>query len=102
MDFALNEQQQALRETARRFARDRIAPAAAGYDQSGEFPREIIAEASELGFLSTCIPSEYGGIALPLLTPPLLLKLILSATGPIFLQQWIRPLLWCAKSITPQ
>ena len=67
MDFTLTEEQAALQETARRFARDRIAPAAPQYDESSEFPREIIAEANELGFLSTCVPVEYGGIALPIL-----------------------------------
>jgi len=67
MDFTLTEEQAALRETARRFARDRIAPAAAEYDESGAFPREIIAEANELGFLSTCVPVEHGGLALPIL-----------------------------------
>jgi acyl-CoA dehydrogenase len=67
VDFQLSDEQTALQETARRFARDRIAPVAAQFDQSGEFPREILAEASELGLLSTCIPAEHGGIELPLL-----------------------------------
>ena len=67
MDFVLSDEQLALQETARRFARDRIAPAAAEFDQSGDFPVEILTEASELGLMSTCVPVEYGGLALPLL-----------------------------------
>jgi acyl-CoA dehydrogenase len=67
MHFELSDEQQALRDTARRFARDRIAPVAAEYDQSGDFPREVLAEASGLGLMSTCIPAEFGGIELPLL-----------------------------------
>jgi acyl-CoA dehydrogenase len=67
MNFELSDEQLSLQETTRRFARDRIAPAAAAFDQSGEFPREILAEASELGLMSTCIPTDCGGLALPLL-----------------------------------
>ncbi len=64
MDFGLTDEQLALQETARRFAQTEIAPAAARYDQSGEFPREIIQKAWELGLSSTCIPPEYGGVGL--------------------------------------
>ncbi|MCH8889590.1 MAG: acyl-CoA dehydrogenase family protein [Myxococcales bacterium] len=64
MRFELNDEQLALQEAARRFARDEIAPIAAEYDQSGEFPREIIQKAWELGFSSTAIPTDYGGLGL--------------------------------------
>ena len=67
MDFQLNDDQLSLQDTARRFARDVIAPAAPEYDQSGEFPREIIAQAFELGLMSTCVPAEYDGLGLPIL-----------------------------------
>ncbi len=67
MDFKLSEEQELLRETARRFARDEMAPVAGHYDQSGEFPREIIRKAWELGLVSTCIPPENGGLGLPIL-----------------------------------
>jgi acyl-CoA dehydrogenase len=64
LDFQLTDEQRALQETARRFARSEIAPAAARYDASGEFPRDIIAKAWELGLMSTCIPEEFGGLGL--------------------------------------
>ncbi len=67
MDFQLSDEQQILRDTARRFARDEMAPVAGHYDQSGEFPREIIRKAWELGLVSTCIPEENGGLGLPIL-----------------------------------
>jgi acyl-CoA dehydrogenase len=67
MDFALSEEQQMLQATARRFAVEEIAPVAAAYDQSGEFPREIIRKAWELGLISTQIPGEYGGSSLAVL-----------------------------------
>ena len=52
MEFALSDEQLVLQETARRFAQEEIAPVAADYDQSGEFPREIIRRAWELGLAS--------------------------------------------------
>jgi acyl-CoA dehydrogenase len=64
MEFAFTDEQLALQATARRFAESEIAPAAARYDETGEFPREIIRKAWELGLSSTCIPSEYGGVGL--------------------------------------
>ncbi len=64
MDFQLSDEQLALQETARRFAQAEIAPVAADYDQSGEFPYEIIKKAWELGLSSTCIPAEHGGVGL--------------------------------------
>jgi len=66
MDFSLTDEQLVLQETARRFAREEIAPVAAAYDQSGEFPRAIIQKAWELGLASTAIPVEYAGVGLSL------------------------------------
>jgi acyl-CoA dehydrogenase len=67
MEFRLTDEQLALQETARRFAQTEIAPVAAQYDQSGEFPREVIRKAWELGLSSTCIPAEHGGVGLSVL-----------------------------------
>jgi acyl-CoA dehydrogenase len=64
MQFELTDEQQALQAAARRFARDEIAPVAAKYDQSSEFPRHIIKMAWELGLSSTAIPTDYGGLGL--------------------------------------
>jgi acyl-CoA dehydrogenase len=64
MDFQLNDEQQMLQDTARRFAAEEIAPVAGEYDRSGEFPRHLIQKAWELGLSSTAIPSEYGGVGL--------------------------------------
>jgi acyl-CoA dehydrogenase len=65
MHFGLTDEQAVLQETARRFAVEEVAPIAAQYDQSGEFPRALIQKAWELGLSSTAIPPEYGGVGLP-------------------------------------
>jgi len=64
MEFELSDEQHALRETARRFAREEVAPIASECDQSGEFPRHIIEKAWDLGLSSTIIPEAYGGVNL--------------------------------------
>jgi acyl-CoA dehydrogenase len=64
MDFALSDEQQALQATARRFAREEIAPVAAQHDHSGEFPRSLIEKAWELGLCNTVIPEAHGGLGL--------------------------------------
>ena len=66
MDFALTDEQLALQETARRFARSEIAPIAAHHDQTGEFPMAVMKKAWELGLSNASIPAEYGGVGLSL------------------------------------
>jgi acyl-CoA dehydrogenase len=64
MDFDLSDEQLALQATARRFAREEVAPVAAQYDQSGEFPRHLFEKAWELGLSNTVIPEAQGGLGL--------------------------------------
>ena len=64
MDFALTEEQQMIQDAAREFAQNEIAPVAADFDESGEFPVETIRQAGELGFMGIEIPEEYGGSGL--------------------------------------
>lgn len=64
MDFQLSDEQLALQDTARRFARAEIAPIAAEHDQNGTFPREVMKKAWELGLSTTCVAEEYGGVGL--------------------------------------
>ena len=61
LNFSLSEEQSALAETARRFARERIIPAAPAADRDAKFPREIFEEAWRLGLINTTVPAEYGG-----------------------------------------
>ncbi len=59
--FELTEEQRAVQETARRFARAEIAPVAARLDRDEEFPRAICEKAFELGLMNLAIPAELGG-----------------------------------------
>jgi alkylation response protein AidB-like acyl-CoA dehydrogenase len=57
----LNEMQEAMREAARSFARERLAPGAAARDVEHRFPRDELREMGDLGFLGMLVPEEYGG-----------------------------------------
>ncbi|MDQ7029147.1 MAG: acyl-CoA dehydrogenase [Ardenticatenia bacterium] len=64
MDFTLTEEQRMIRDVAREFAQQEIAPVAAQHDESGEFPLETVRKMGELGLLGIEVPEEYGGAGL--------------------------------------
>ena len=57
----LTDDQIMIRDTARQFAQDRLAPTAAERDRTGETPRDLLAEMGALGFMGMTIPEEWGG-----------------------------------------
>ena len=64
MDFSLSETHTMIRDTARKFADERIAPGTIERDEKEEFPREIVRELGELGFMGMMVPEEWGGSGL--------------------------------------
>ncbi|MDB5699130.1 MAG: ivdH [Alphaproteobacteria bacterium] len=64
LDFALGEMADAIRETTRRFAADRIAPHAAEIDETNQFRRELWPEMGALGLHGITVEEEYGGLGL--------------------------------------
>lgn len=61
VSLELSEEQKMLRETARNFAQKEIAPIAAEYDESGEFPMDTIKKMGKMGFMGIEVPEAYGG-----------------------------------------
>src|SRR3984893_4397068 len=61
MDFSLNEEQLAIRDTCREFAEQEIKPRAEEMDRTGAFPYDLIRQMGELGLLGLPFPEEYGG-----------------------------------------
>lgn len=61
MDFDLSEEHRLIQETAYRFAVNEIAPKAKECDRAEKYPRQIVRQAAELGFVGPTIPEEYGG-----------------------------------------
>lgn len=56
-----SEDQELIRDTARQFARDRLAPNAADWDREARFPKEALEEMGRLGFLGMLVPPEWDG-----------------------------------------
>jgi butyryl-CoA dehydrogenase len=61
MDFELTEDQSLLLSAVREFAEEVVRPGAARIDQTGEFPRDVFAEAGKLGLAGVAVPVEHGG-----------------------------------------
>jgi butyryl-CoA dehydrogenase len=59
--MALSEQQTLIRDTARSFAQEKLAPHSAEWDRASRFPAEAVAEMGELGFMGMLVPEEWGG-----------------------------------------
>ena len=57
----LTDEQRAIRDVARRFADEAIAPQAAAWDRDHRFPHEVFARLGELGLMGVCVPAEHGG-----------------------------------------
>jgi acyl-CoA dehydrogenase len=62
MDFRLSDDERALQDTARKFAREVMRPKAAYCDEHSHFPKDIIQKAWELGLINMTIPPELGGV----------------------------------------
>jgi hypothetical protein len=61
MDFVLTDDQRAVEEAARRFARERLAPHAAEWDAEEIFPVDALREAAALGFAAIYVRGDVGG-----------------------------------------
>lgn len=57
----LTEEQRLIRDTARSYAREHIAPHAAQWDREATFPAEALAGLAELGFYGMLVPEQHGG-----------------------------------------
>lgn len=74
MDFELNDDQLAYMETARQFATKALAPQAPEWDAEAIFPKDVLREAGELGFMALYTPEEAGGMGLSRLDASLIFE----------------------------
>ncbi len=74
MDFSLTEDQRAFQDTARDFARDRLAPFAGQWDQDRHFPADELRAACGLGFGGIYVPEACGGTGLSRLDAALIFE----------------------------
>jgi alkylation response protein AidB-like acyl-CoA dehydrogenase len=79
MDFKLSEEHQMIRDMARDFAQNEIAPIAAHYDETGEFPSDTIMKMGAHGLMGIEVPEEYGGAGMDTLAYVIALEEICRA-----------------------
>jgi alkylation response protein AidB-like acyl-CoA dehydrogenase len=72
--FPLSDEHKMIRDTARNFAQNEIAPIAAQFDESGEFPHATIKKMGAMGFMGIEVPEEFGGAGMDTLAYVLALE----------------------------
>ncbi|MFU8773036.1 MAG: acyl-CoA dehydrogenase family protein, partial [Anaerolineales bacterium] len=77
--FSMSAEHKMIRQTARDFAQNEIAPAAVEFDETGKFPKDTVQKMGEMGFMGIEIPEEYGGAGMDTLAYVLALEEICKA-----------------------
>ena len=77
------EEQATIRDMARRFAEEKLAPNAAAWDREHAFPREALAEMGALGFMGMTVPPEWDGAGTDYVSYALALEEIAAGGGAV-------------------
>ncbi|MBI4981907.1 MAG: acyl-CoA dehydrogenase family protein [Candidatus Omnitrophica bacterium] len=83
MDYLLTEEQKMVRDLAKKIADEKIRPVAAKYDQTEEYPWEVIKVIAEAGLFGLFIPEAYGGMGVNVLNLCLATEELSRACGGI-------------------
>ncbi|MGH2606415.1 MAG: acyl-CoA dehydrogenase family protein [Anaerolineales bacterium] len=78
-NLTLSPEHELIRQTAREFAQNEIAPIASQFDETGEFPVETVRRMGQLGLMGIEVPEEYGGAGLDTLAYVLALEEVSKA-----------------------
>lgn len=79
----LTAEHQAIRDSVRRFAREKLAPSASLRDQAKAFPHDELHELGAMGLLGMLVPAEYGGAGLDYLSMALVLEELGAGDGAV-------------------
>ena len=85
MRFDLDEDAEAIRDLAHRWAQERVRPMAAEIDRSNAFPAELWREMGELGLLGITVDEEWGGAGLGYLDHAIAVEEIARASASVAL-----------------
>jgi len=83
MNFDLTDEQRAFQTTIEQFAREIVAPRAAGIDHSGEFPSDVMYAAAGHGLLGVTIPKAWGGAGRDYVSYALAIEAIARASATV-------------------
>ncbi len=79
MEFKFTDEQLAVREMARDFAQRKVAPLADELDKKARYPQELVEEMAALHLMGMCVPEEYGGAGMDMVSYVLALDEISTA-----------------------
>src|SRR6516165_669663 len=79
----LTAEQREIRDLARRFADEQIAPNAGRWDREHHFPRELYSEMGQLGLMGVCVPEGYDGVGADYLSYTLVLEELSRADASV-------------------
>jgi alkylation response protein AidB-like acyl-CoA dehydrogenase len=83
--FDYRDDQLAVRDAVRDFARGRIAPNAEKWSEAGKFPLDLLPELAQLGLTGLAVPESLGGAGLDTLTVALVMEELGAGDGSIAL-----------------
>ncbi len=81
MNFELSSDHLSIQKLARDFAQGELRPHARKWDESGEFPHEVVPKLAALGFMGLTVPEKYGGAALDLISAALVIEEVARECG---------------------
>ena len=81
MDFELSQDHKVLRDSIRDFVVKEIKPIAMQIDEEHMIPDALVKRMGEMGFLGSCLPEEYGGAGLDMLSYVILVEEVSKACG---------------------
>lgn len=99
MNFDLTPDQKDIRALARDFAVSEVAPVIRRFDESQEFPHEILSKLGKTGLLGALVPEEYGGAALDYVSYVLAVEELNRVDASVGITMWAHNSL-CANHIT--
>ena len=85
MDLRYRDDQLAVRDAVRAFARERIVPRAAEWSEAGEFPLPLLPELARVGLTGLAVPADLGGAGLDTVTTALVAEELGAGDGSIAL-----------------
>ncbi|MEL7300115.1 MAG: isovaleryl-CoA dehydrogenase [Pseudomonadota bacterium] len=85
MRFDFDEDAEAIRDVAHRWAQERVKPLAAEIDRTNDFPKELWKEMGDLGLLGITVGEDYGGAAMGYLDHTLVIEEIARASASVSL-----------------
>ncbi len=85
MDFELDEAHREIQRMVRQFCEEEVKPHARRWDETGTFPREVVAKLGELGVMGISVPEEYGGAGMDSLAVAVVVEEVARVDGSLAL-----------------